>query len=395
MSGLLDFALGFGQGAASGVAQTAQMNIANKAEQTRMANLERLRAQYRKEEMAYGSQLRREEAAFASTMAPQEIDTISFQMPGEENPVTVDRRNVERINSLIEAGAFEVRPRSGPLVTVDSGEKLTPYQEQISKNEAERAATIDTQADVARANLPIVERMETALESGKFETGFLAGTRLTVGEATRLFGINPETLPEGLKIGDPATGNLLRSGFANLAINEAQGMGGRTTNMGLQMISDSLGNLETTPEGNRIILDTMRRLYERQIEIASLKDKYNKYGGLSSVPEGVPTFNQALNELEESDPIVNEEMIERIQSLTSPGDSARGRFPSFGGGPERPSNERVSAVLGIESQSDFQESVGQLDRSLLQQWVTENAEQLGNYPSWKLAMIRARLAGSQ
>lgn len=62
MAGLLDFALGFGANAAGGYAQAKAQEIQSRSEEVRMRNLERLRAQYRKEEMAYASQLRREEA---------------------------------------------------------------------------------------------------------------------------------------------------------------------------------------------------------------------------------------------------------------------------------------------------------------------------------------------
>ena len=401
MSGLLDFALGFGSGAAGAFAQTKQMEIANRAEETRMKNLELLRTKYRREEIDYEYGKRIELATAEAALEPEKFETVNYMLPDSNTPITVPASDVERQRSLIEQGAYRVSESRGPLVSnVVGGDEFNPFETNVLEAEAERVQVIDQQADVARTTLPIIEQMETALESGKFETGFLAGLRLNAGEVARLFNVR---LPEGLKAGDPATGSLLRSGFSNLAIETAQGMS-RQTNMGLQMISESLGNLQTTPEGNEIILETMRRLAQRRIQIAELKDEYTQYGTLSMprlLPEGVPTFNEALRQLDEENPIMTDEMFERIQNLSTPGRD----LSEFDILPERPpvtGDQRFDALISITSQNEFNEMLNQMSEEEISAQILANpeilSEQSGALSEWQkiaLANYLRRRRGNQ
>lgn len=390
MSGLLDFALGFGSGAAGAYAQTKQMEIANRAEETRMKNIERLKTQYRREEIRLETDEKIRAAQAAAESEPETFETVNYMMPGGTVPITVDASDIETQKRLIAQKAYRVSESRGPLVSnVIGGDDFNPFEEGVLKDDAERAQLIDQQADVARTTLPIIEQMEAALESGKFETGFLANIRLTAGEAARLFNIK---LPEDLKAGDPATGSLLRSGFSNLAIETAQGMS-RQTNLGLKMISESLGSLETTPEGNQIILETMRRLAQRRIQIADLKDEYTTYGTLSMpslLPEGVPTFNRALTQLDEENPIMTEEMIERIENLTTPGrevsafDLVPARTPQTG-------DQRFDALISITSQEEFNNMLNQMPVADISARISANPEIINSLTEWQKRALANRI----
>lgn len=141
MAGLLDFALGFGAGASGAYAQSKGQEIQNRAEEVRMRNLERLRAQYRRDEMDYGSQLRREEAVLEASLEQQE-EPKPLSPAGR---LAYDLRNAgsdeerAQIRSLYES---DQRRRSttgnrltlvnarGETRTVDAGEDLTAYQRE-------------------------------------------------------------------------------------------------------------------------------------------------------------------------------------------------------------------------------------------------------------------------
>lgn len=127
MSGLLDFALGFGSGAAGAFAQTKQMEIANRAEETRMKNLELLRTKYRREEIRMKAeedirvaQATAESEAPASPEAASTLGDLATDMgyrPGTpEHAAEVRRLHLEKTSQE------RIRGRSGNTTTVISSD---------------------------------------------------------------------------------------------------------------------------------------------------------------------------------------------------------------------------------------------------------------------------------
>jgi len=86
---------------------------------------------------------------------------------------------------------------------------------------------------------------------------------------------------------------------------------GRITNMSLKFVIDALPNLTRTPEGNKILIEVMDRVADREIEIARLVNSYiGEFGTLR--PEGRKSFLEASFDLDESDPVIDDKLKQRI-----------------------------------------------------------------------------------
>ena len=193
-----------------------------------------------------------------------------------------------------------------PLVEISNvGE--TAFAKELGEQDAERISELQDNAQTAFRNRAEIDRMSAALESGKFATGVFADARQFLARLATFVGASEDT--QAL-IGDAATADVLDAASKNLAVEMAQKLG-RITNMSLGFVIDSLPALTRTPEGNKILLEVMGRTATREIELANLGDRYaREFGTLR--PEGEASFFQAMRDLEESDPVITEELRKRI-----------------------------------------------------------------------------------
>lgn len=197
------------------------------------------------------------------------------------------------------------RERS-PLVSItDIGE--SELAKHLGRLDAERVINLEDQGQQAFRDLTEISRMRSALESGAFTTGSFSDLRVWLARAATLFGMDSTEIQ---LIGDAATADTLDAASSRMAVQAAERMG-RITNMSLQFIRDSLPALTRTPEGNRILLEVMERVSQREIEIATMADQFiQRHGSLR--PEGKKTFFQSLRDLEESDPVITDDLRQRI-----------------------------------------------------------------------------------
>ena len=197
-------------------------------------------------------------------------------------------------------------PPKAPVVSITEGGEREVVK-QLGKLDAERVVKYEEDAQKAFRDLAEVDRMRSAIASGRFRTGVFSDARMFLARFADFVGASEETKNI---IGDAATADTLDAASARLAVEAAQKLG-RVTNMSLQFIRDSLPQLSRTPEGNKILLEVMERVAQRDIEIASLADEYiRKYNTLR--PENDRTFFQALRDLEETDPVITDELRNRI-----------------------------------------------------------------------------------
>jgi hypothetical protein len=199
------------------------------------------------------------------------------------------------------------RPRT-PVVQV-GGEQETAFAKELGKEEAKGVTEIRQRGTAAFRNLAEIERMSAAIESGRFRTGVLSDIRVFMARLTDFVGVPPDHFLYKL-VGDAATADTLDAAANVLGVEAAQKLG-RITNMSLTFIRDSLPSLTRTPEGNRILLEVMKRTEGREIEIASLVEQFIQQHG-SLTPPNERTFYQAVRDLEEGDPIITPELRERI-----------------------------------------------------------------------------------
>src|SRR3990167_6688474 len=194
-----------------------------------------------------------------------------------------------------------------PVVSItQQGESAVA--KELGQLDAKRVVKLETDAQQAFLDKAEAQRMTAALDSGRFTPGVFSDARHFIARLADFAGAGPEIKD---LVGDAATADTLDAASAKLGVAVAEKMG-RFTNMSLQFVKDSVPNLARTPEGNRVLLDVMNRTADRQIEVASLADKFiQQYGTLR--PKDEKTYFQAVRDLEEKDPLITPELEKRIK----------------------------------------------------------------------------------
>jgi len=182
--------------------------------------------------------------------------------------------------------------------------------------------------------------MKAAMKSGKFTTGPFAGVRLFMANLASFVGAGPDIIEW---TGDAATANTLDAASSRLAIELAQKLS-RLTNMSITLVRDSLPALTRTPEGNMIIIEVMEGVANREIQLASMADDmYREWGTLS--PKDLPSLWDMLRDLEQSQPVVSDELLARIAEGAATGpNSFKDIFDEVG----KMIDDGVDKILGEE-----------------------------------------------
>lgn len=217
----------------------------------------------------------------------------------------VDSPTKTRFVRESEAAGQPGRKRT-PIISI-TNQSETALAKELGKLDAERIGELEDNAQQAFRTLAEVERMSAAVESGRFTTGVFSDFRVFLSRFATFVGASEETL--GL-LGDAATADTLDAASNRLGVEAAQKLG-RITNMSLQFVRDSLPNLTRTPEGNRILMEVMRRTAEREIQLASLAEDFIQRHNTLRPPDG-RTYFQAVRDLEEEDPVITDELRQRI-----------------------------------------------------------------------------------
>lgn len=113
--------------------------------------------------------------------------------------------------------------------------------------------------------LPLLDRLEDALDA--FDTGPGGGVRLALNQIAASLG------DEGAAQRASA-GEVIRSIQNQLAPRMRVPGSGATSDMEVNMFLNSLPNLSTTPEGNRLIIDGFRRIAERRRQELRIARRY-------------------------------------------------------------------------------------------------------------------------
>ena len=226
--------------------------------------------------------------------APAEL--VTLERDGRQQTF---RKDDPQVDALIAGGAV-VRP----------GQPTPERAEAVER--AKLSVKMEEKIDVAGAEasrtIAEIDRMEAALDSGAFKPGAFANTLQFLGRVGERLGIEKEIKSI---VGDAKTADVLDAASKRLGIAVAERLGGRVTNVILKFIEDSVADLSKTEGGNRVLLKTMRRIAERDKEIADLKDEFLlRHETLR--PKGQRSFQQARRDLEERDPIITEELRAEI-----------------------------------------------------------------------------------
>ena len=170
----------------------------------------------------------------------------------------------EQLQQMQEAGGGMGIDYDNPAVKKyleDQGKKASDLMSDINKK--------DLASDAALANL---SRLEDAV--GKIYTGKGGETVQSLRQVLSSFGITPRE--------DAAAGELMQSITSEMAIQARQllgGMPGALSDRDMSILLSTQPSLTNTREGNMLIIQKQRKLYQRQKDVARLAREYEKKHG--------------------------------------------------------------------------------------------------------------------
>lgn len=148
----------------------------------------------------------------------------------------------------------------GPLVSMTLPGQATPdpFTEKLAGAEADQFVGFLEQGPIALRNLSRLDQLEGLLENT--ETGFGAAAKLRLGE----FGIETDGLSE----------LQAASALINQLVPAQRPPGsGPMSDADLEMFKQSIVRIINTPEGNTLILQTMRQINEYDAELARIAQR--------------------------------------------------------------------------------------------------------------------------
>jgi hypothetical protein len=178
------------------------------------------------------------------------------------------------------------------------------FEQSIARSQAELFTGVATDGMTAKGDLANIQSLRQNIS--KLPGGFLGGAQAIAKD----YGIN---------IG-PNTSNLeaAKAILNKLVPAQRQGMPGAASDRDVQMFKDALPKLSNTPDGNKIIIDTMEALTRHKMAAGEIANR---------VMTGEMTRKDAMRALQElPDPMA---MFKEAQKLTgSPGAATRTTPPS-------------------------------------------------------------------
>lgn len=215
---------------------------------------------------------------------------------------------------VLEKDAIGMEP--GP-----SGQYETP-EEQLKKKAGEmilarddkKVQMIDEKAEKAIDLQEDLDAFRAAIRSETFTSGPFAGARYSFGKLVQFLGLEGVVDLEKFASGGTEAAEIMTTSSANIVARLADQLG-RTTNMQLSFLQETVPGLMKSPEGNEIIIDLFERSVKRDILAQNLVEEYiQNYNSLR--PEGRPTVWEEIRRMELANPVVDESMIERMKTTS-------------------------------------------------------------------------------
>ena len=188
----------------------------------------------------------------------------------------------------------ELRPQNN--VNLPAGEK--EYDKQSAKDLAELNRDVAKRASTANGKIATLNRLETLLSDPNVRQGAGAQAALQAARIAKgVFGIDTEGL------GPAEAVNAISNQFALELRNPSGGAGmpGALSDKDREFLQSLTPGLERTPEGNKLIIDYMKRLAKRDLEIEGLRRDYIKQN--KRLDDG---FYEKLSEFSEKNPLFPE-----------------------------------------------------------------------------------------
>jgi hypothetical protein len=183
-----------------------------------------------------------------TAMALNGIQDINQATPGE----------IAAVGETLKA----IRALGGTRVQIDTGEKV---ELGLTSAAVERFNTTQDRALTAESRLGSLEAMTQMLDSGMV-TGGVEAMTLPLRQVASSF---------GLADADQLSQQEAFNGLANkLALEMKEGMTGQMSDRDIKFLQAQAPQLQNSVEGNRLMIEILRRVANRQIEIADFEEDY-------------------------------------------------------------------------------------------------------------------------
>lgn len=244
-------------------------------------------------------------------MAEIEYRKALLELRNLENPQpkpTDDMREYEFARQQGYQGSLQdwiTSGRKAGATTVNVGEGSGEYRKALDKKLAEQSIAIQEGAQTARGKLATLDALGAALQQSG-QTGWGSETLLTVQQAGRSLGLD---IGDNLdaKEAARALGNQLALQLRNPS--SGAGMPGAMSDKDREFLVSSVPGLTKTPEGNARLIEFMKRIEQRNIEVARLAQEYEARNG--QIDNG---FFKELGEWADANPLFPDTKGNRTQS---------------------------------------------------------------------------------
>lgn len=165
---------------------------------------------------------------------------------------------------------------------------LEPHADKVLIDQAAKEhGELQGNALKARTGLTQVSRLSSLLD--QVNTGRFTSTTQDIKQMAKGLGIDLGALGIKDDVGPAQAAEALSNQFALLLRDPSSGGGmpGALSDSDRKFLAQMVPNLETTPEGRKLMVDFMSRMYQRQIDLAKVANQYVREGSLKKDPAGM------------------------------------------------------------------------------------------------------------
>lgn len=191
----------------------------------------------------------------------------------------------------------DINERNATVVQTPGGPMLNPTLEQKADAETERKMLEGDYADVRKANsaaqegalqartgLANISRLSSLLD--QVQTGRLTSTTQEIKAMAKGLGVDLTALGVADNVGPGEAARALSNQIALTLRNPAGGAGmpGALSDQDRQFLQQMIPSLETTSEGRKLMVEYMKRVYQRQIDVAKISNDFMRSSAAKKDP---------------------------------------------------------------------------------------------------------------
>jgi len=216
---------------------------------------------------------------------PNTMQTLVDAAPEAPKPIDIERRaelaglipGTPQYREFIRTATL--RPNSVTNVNMPDAKGDVKYMEEMGKLLAQDFAGLQTAGTAASTSLSKFDRLGGLLEN--VNTGAFKGTTTQMKAIAKSAGVDLDSLGITDDVAPAQAAKAITNEIALQLRNPAGGAGmpGALSDKDREFLLQMVPSLETTPEGNKTLVDYWRRLNKRTIDVAKMSRDYMKKNG--------------------------------------------------------------------------------------------------------------------